>query len=49
MKEWREIKENVQNTKIENLKKWAEKVWRENLAYLYSWGKNLKKNNFFKF
>ena len=34
------IKENVKNTKIENLQNGQEKYGRKNLAYVYSWGKN---------
>ena len=43
------IKENNKNTKIENLQNGQEKYGGKNLAYLYSWGKNFKKNySFFK-
>ena len=37
------IKENVKNTKIENLQNGLEKYGRKNLACVYSWGKNLKR------
>ena len=37
------ITENYKNTKIENLKNGHEKYVGKNLAYLYSWCKNLKK------
>ena len=37
------LKENDKNTKIENLQKGQEKYGGKNLAYVYSWGKNLKK------
>ena len=44
------IKENDKNTKIENLQNGREKYGGKNLAYVYSWGKSLKKNcNLFKF
>ena len=34
------LKENVKNTKIENLENGREKYGGKNLAYVYSWGKN---------
>ena len=34
------IKENVKNTKIENLQNGQEKYGGKKLAYVYSWGKN---------
>ena len=37
------MKENDKNTKIENLQNGQEKYGGKNLAYVYSWGKNLKK------
>ena len=37
-----EQKENDKNTKIDNLQTGHEKYGRKNLAYVYSWGKNLK-------
>ena len=37
------MKENDKNTKIENLQNGQEKYGGENLAYVYSWGKNFKK------
>ena len=37
------IKENDKNTKIENLQNGQEKYGGKNLAYVYSWDKNLKK------
>ena len=37
------IKENDKNTKIENLQNGQKKYGRKKLAYVYSWGKNLKK------
>ena len=43
------MKENDKNTKIENLQNGQEKYGGKNLAYVYSWGKNLKNYNFFKF
>ena len=44
------MKESDKNTKMENLQNGQEKYGGKNLAYVYSWGKNLKKNyNFFKF
>ena len=43
------IKENVKNIKIENLQNEQEKYGGKKLAYVYSWGKNLKNYNFFKF
>ena len=44
------MKENDKNTKIETLQNEQEKYGEKNLGYVYSWGKNLKKNyNFFKF
>ena len=42
-------KENDKNTKIESLQYGQERYGGKNLAYVYGWGKNLKKNNFFKF
>ena len=38
-----QIKENDTNTKNRKPTNWAGKLWREKSAYLYSWGKNLKK------
>ena len=43
------MKENDKNTKIENLQNGQEKYGGKKLAQVYSWGKNLKKINFFKF
>ena len=40
------MKENDKNTKIENLQNGQEKYGGKNLAYVYSWGKNLKKKTF---
>ena len=37
------MKENDKNSKIENLQNGPEKYGEKNLAYVYSWAKNLKK------
>ena len=36
------MKENDKNTKTENVQNRQEKYGGKNLAYVYSWGKNLK-------
>ena len=43
------IKENVKNTKTENLQNGQKSIWREKTRVRAQWGQKLKKNyNFFK-